>query len=333
MSMMRDALTTENYDREYSNQDLVGRIGLYFRPWWRRLLGITGMVTVLALFDAAAPVLIARGVGLLANVDQDTSSLIMLLAGALLVLRLFYWAANWGRRLWTAMFIGDVTLAMRKDAFDAAMARDLSFYDDNKTGKVVSRITTDTQELSQVILITADIVTQTLEFLLILIVLLTREWRLTLLLLGSMPIVVALALSFRHFARLVTRQGSRSLAVVNDNIQESVTGITVAKNFRQEKVIYEDFSQVNRQSYEVNIRRGFVFALIFPVMNALSGFVIAMVVHVGALMAIEGAILLGAWFLFIQGVDRFWFPVINLSSFWSQLQGGCLLYTSPSPRD
>jgi len=83
MSMMRDALTTENYDREYSNQDLVGRIGLYFRPWWRRLLGITGMVTVLALFDAAAPVLIARGVGLLANMDQDTSSLIMLLAAAL----------------------------------------------------------------------------------------------------------------------------------------------------------------------------------------------------------------------------------------------------------
>ncbi|MDZ4769814.1 MAG: ABC transporter ATP-binding protein [Chloroflexota bacterium] len=312
-------LAADNYDRTYKDDVLFRRATTYFAAHRSRVLAILGLVVIFAVVGAVIPIATALGVEALRLDDRGGVITIIAVLGSIAIGDYFLYRS---RRRLSARLVADIIGAMRKDAFDAAMARDLSFYDDNKTGKVVSRITTDTQELSQVILITADIVTQTLEFLLILIVLLTREWRLTLLLLGSMPIVVALALSFRHFARLVTRQGSRSLAVVNDNIQESVTGITVAKNFRQEKVIYEDFSQVNRQSYEVNIRRGFVFALIFPVMNALSGFVIAMVVHVGALMAIEGAILLGAWFLFIQGVDRFWFPVINLSSFWSQLQGG-----------
>ena len=89
MGMIRAGLMAEAYDREYSNQALIGRIGRYFRPWWRRLLGITGMVTLLALVDAAVPILVARGVGLLAHPDQSTGPLTLLLVVAVLGMRIF----------------------------------------------------------------------------------------------------------------------------------------------------------------------------------------------------------------------------------------------------
>ncbi|CAN5401990.1 hypothetical protein BH10CHL1_BH10CHL1_04710 [soil metagenome] len=89
MGMIRASLTTETYDREYSNQALVRRIGVYFRPWWRRLLAITGMVTLLAVIDALVPILIARGVGLLANTTQDTDRVILLLVIAVISMRIF----------------------------------------------------------------------------------------------------------------------------------------------------------------------------------------------------------------------------------------------------
>ena len=64
---------------------------------------------------------------------------------------------------------------------------------------------------------------------------------LALYLLAFLPVVFLVAVSFRQLARKVTRQGSRAMAAVNDNIQETVTGIGVAKNFRQEALVYEAF--------------------------------------------------------------------------------------------
>ena len=144
----------------------------------------------------------------------------------------------------------------------------------------------------------------------------------TLTLLALTPFVFLLAMAFRRVARFVTREGFRAIAEVNAAIQEAVTGISVAKNFRQEAAIYETFSRVNRQSYGINLRRGFVLSNIFPILNALAGVGTAALVYWGGLSVATGAISLGAWYLFIVSVDRFWFPMINVSAFWSQFQAG-----------
>jgi ATP-binding cassette subfamily B protein len=110
------------------------------------------------------------------------------------------------------------------------------------------------------------------------------------------------------------------MAVVNDNIQETVTGIGVAKNFRQEALIYERFLGVNEQSYTVNMRKGLVISLVFPVLNSLAGFATGIIVVVGAQAVVGGAIGVSVWYLFLQAVDRFWFPVIGIATYWSQFQ-------------
>jgi ATP-binding cassette subfamily B protein len=112
------------------------------------------------------------------------------------------------------------------------------------------------------------------------------------------------------------------MANVNALIKEAVTGIAVAKNFRQEAAIYQTFTQVNQQSYQINVQRGFVLAAVFPTLNALGGVGTALLVYVGGLSVLQGLITYGAWYLFISSLDYFWFPVLNLSAFWSQVQGG-----------
>ncbi|NIV35030.1 MAG: ABC transporter ATP-binding protein, partial [Anaerolineae bacterium] len=104
-------------------------------------------------------------------------------------------------------------------------------------------------------------------------------------------------MGFRRIARMVTRKGFRAIAEVNTAIQEAVTGISVAKNFRQEAAIYDSFSQVNRQSYGINLRRGFVLSNIFPILNALAGVGTAILVYFGGLSVAGEAISLGAWYL------------------------------------
>jgi len=112
------------------------------------------------------------------------------------------------------------------------------------------------------------------------------------------------------------------MANVNSAIQEAITGISVAKNFRQEGAIYGEFSAINAESYRINFRRGLVLSTVFPVLHGLVGIGVALMLYAGGRAAGIGLISAGAWYLFVSTVDRFWFPIMQLAAFWSQFQGG-----------
>ncbi|MGH2594029.1 MAG: ABC transporter ATP-binding protein [Anaerolineae bacterium] len=313
-------LEAEAYDREYSDRVLIRRIAQYVAPYRAQVVLVAVLILAMAIFGAALPILIARGVDALAERSSDL--LFYALVGAVLLSGVLNWAANWWRRRLTQRVTGDVVLALRQDAFRASVQHDLSFYDEFKSGRIVSRITSDTQEFAQVVVLVTDLISQVLLVLILLPILFSIEWRLTLMLLALTPVVYVVAIGFRKIARDVTRQGSRAMAEVNASIQEVVTGIQIAKNFRQERAIYESFSGVNQLAYRINLRRGMVLATIFPLLNALAGVGTALLVYFGGLAAGSGSISPGAWFLFVISVDRFWFPMINIAAFWSQFQAG-----------
>ncbi|MBZ0282104.1 MAG: ABC transporter ATP-binding protein/permease [Anaerolineae bacterium] len=315
-----NSLNQDTYDRQYTDTYLLQRIFSYFRKQRRALASIMTTLLIASITGAVTPIIISNTIGVLES--KSGAEAVFFLVGALFFTILIDYFLGWFRRQVTSRVVGEGISQMRKDAFAAAINRDLAFYDDNKSGKVVSRITSDTQEFANVLVIFSDIFTQFIELIILSVVLMNRSWHLTLLLIFWMPVFGAMALLFRRLSRVVGRQGSRAMAAVNDNIQESVAGISVAKNFRREAMIYSEFVDVNRQSYEINLKRGFVLALVFPTLNALAGFGTGSVVYFGAMAVIGGAINVGSWYLFIQSVERFWWPLINLAGFWSQLQQG-----------
>ncbi len=313
-------LDQERYDRQYSDRELFRRMLTYFRPYVGRLVAVTVAVAVISLAGAALPMLVARAVDdLKANLSLDTAAL---LTGLVLLIGVVTWAANWVRRRLTVATVADVVLQLRQDAFRAVVAHDLSFFDEFSSGRVVSRITSDTRDFGQVVVLITDLSSQVLQSLILAVVLIRTEWHLALLLFSFLPVLFGVALGFRRWARKVTREGMRAMANVNAAIKETVSGIAVAKNFRQEAGIYADFDDANQQSYRVNVRRGFVLSLVFPTLNALGGVGTAILVYVGGMSAVKGMVTAGAWYLFLSSLDRFWFPVLNLSSFWAQIQSG-----------
>jgi ATP-binding cassette, subfamily B, bacterial len=311
-------LEAEKYDRTYDDKALFWRMWETVRSYRRELIGIVVTFTLVAIIFFARTVAIVWAIQDL----EDNSNRVWVLTFALFAMGFTEYWLNWLRRWWLGIVIGRMVERMRQDAFAAALNRDLTFYDTNKTGKIASRITTDTQEFGDVILLTSDVISQLISIVFLVVVLLWDSVFLTFVVLATMPLFVFATMGFRWMARRVTRQGSRAMALVNDNIQESVTGISVAKNFRREQMIYNEFAEVNQISFMTNIRRGFVFALVFPVMNLLIGISMGIVVYVGAESVLQGVITASIWFLFVQSVDRFLFPIINLVSFWSQLQAG-----------
>lgn len=321
MAAVMRGLDPEAYDRQYKDSELVRRILGYFKKHRRKILIATFSTFILSALGAALPIFIANSLEEVGSGSGDSDWLY------LLVLLIFgvgvaNWGVNWVRRQLSSEVIADVILEMRNDAFTAAARQDLSFYDEYNSGRIVSRITSDTEEFGQVVTLSIDLINQLAVAVILIVLLFTIEWRLTFAVLALAPVVSMVAIGFRRLARQVTRQSSRALGEVNKSIQEAVTGIGVAKNFRQEQFIYNEFTGVNHQAYDINVRKGFLLANIFPVLNTLSGVATATLVYFGGRAVISSLIPLSAWYLFVATTDRFWFPVINLSSFWSQFQAG-----------
>ena len=125
---------------------------------------------------------VARGVDAL-SLDM-TDLTLGLLSGAVFLAGVLTWAANWGRRRLVVRMIGDIVLTLRTDAFRAAADHDLSFYDEFASGKIVSRITSDTQEFGQTVVLITDLFSQVIQALILGAVLVSIEGRLSLLLFG-----------------------------------------------------------------------------------------------------------------------------------------------------
>jgi ATP-binding cassette subfamily B protein len=313
-------LASESYDRTYSDRQLVRRLAAYFGAFRKPLLAAGGLVLSVTVLDFISPLIVSRGIDAV-NQTRALEAVLALCAYALTAAVVGY-LLNMARRRVTARLVADVISTLRREAFDAVIHHDLSFFDQYQSGKIISRITSDTQELSQVVLLVTDLISQFATLVALVVVLFGVSWQLTIALLVMAPFVALFGWAFRKLARTVTRTGFRAIAEVNAAIQEAVAGIRVSKNFRQEAAIYAGFRKVNQQSYAVNLRRGFVMANVFPTLNALSGVGTAILVYMGGVSAGAGAISIGAWYLFILSVDRFWFPMTNIASFWSQIQGG-----------
>ena len=312
-------LGTEAYDRKYTDRQLVKRMAVYFTPHARSLTVVVVLLLVIAVSGAVSPIIVSRGVDLMGT-DYSWQSIIIL-CSAILFAGVISWGANWGRRRLTVRMIGDIILSIRSDGFKAAMDHDLSFYDQFSSGRVVSRITSDTQEFGQTVTLVTDLISQIIQVIFLGIVLVIIDLRLSLVLFGFLPVIFIVVLGFRRIARVVTRKGMRAMANVNAAIKETISGIAVAKNFRQEASIFAEFEQANKQSYTVNVQRGLVLAMVFPVLNALGGIGTAILVFVGGISVFQGLITVGVWYLFLQSLDYF-FPVLNLSAFWAQVQAG-----------
>ena len=180
-------LGDEAYDRQYSDRELIKRIIKYFKPQRERFSWVSFYLVTIAITGAATLVIVSRGVDVLA--EQPESKVIIWLVGAVFVVGIYSWCANWLRRRLLTRIVGDVILKLRSDAFQATSKHDLSFYDEFASGRIVSRITTDTRDFGQLIIIVTDLISQIMEALILVGVLISIEWRLSLWISLFLPIL------------------------------------------------------------------------------------------------------------------------------------------------
>jgi len=313
-------LEAEEYDRIYKDKVLLKRIFHYFGPYKRSMAIVILFLTISSLTYAFVPVLVSIAIN---NLETNRNILYLtFLLSVILGLNLFSWVFNYYTVRFSVHVIANVVLDLRKDAGQAVLNHDLSFFDRNPIGKIVSRTNTDSRDFGQTVDLTLQLISSVLVIIFILIVMAFINLILLLITIITFPLFFVLALSFRKVARSKTLLGQRALASVNAFVKESFSGIQIAKTFRQEEKLYNNFNEVNTTSYKVNMRRAFILNAIFPSLGIIQGIVLTLLVFYGGSSVLGNTISIGELSLFIQGLTYLFFPLLTLASFWPTFQTG-----------
>ena len=134
------------------------------------------------------------------------------------------------------------------ETYISLQEHDLMFFDKESTGKIMSRITNDSQELAEMLNIISQFASNFFILITVLVWMFVVNWRLSFITLGMAPFVMLVALIFRKITRMTTGDWRAAIGEVNASFQESVSGISVAKAFGREKKSKEEAAQKN---YEV----------------------------------------------------------------------------------
>lgn len=242
--------------------------------------------------------------------------------GLVFSLNVFGWVFNYFRRRKISRIIGDVVLDLRSDSTKAVLMHDLSFFDRNPIGKIVSRVNTDSSDIGQVVELSLDLVSSFFIVIFLLIVMALMNLMLFFVTLITFPLFFIVAFAYRKIARERALLGQRALASVNAYVKESFSGIQIAKTFRKETKLYETFNEVNNISYKVNLRRGFTFSIVWPALSMIQGLVLTLIIFLGGASVLNGSISIGDLNLFLSGLNFLFFPLISIASFWPVFQTG-----------
>jgi len=229
---------------------------------------------------------------------------------------------NYFQQINSAKMIGNVVLDLRRDATEATLNHDLSFFDKYPTGKIVSRINSDGKDFAQTVELTIQLISSVLIIIVLIFFMLFINLILALIFLAFIPLFFIVAFSFRKITRKKTLLGQRARANVNSFVKESISGIQIAKTFRREQKLYDRFNKINEQSYQVNLRRAWVLNTIYPTLGVIQGIIIALFVYFGGLGTLNNVISGGDLYLFIQSIWLLLFPIFTIASFWPQFQAG-----------
>lgn len=149
MSLISAGLEKSDYDRSYSDRELVHRIVGYFRPYKWHLLAITIAVAISGLAGGLVPLFISN---VLDGLESGLAfNAITLLVGTVILASVINFTTNAISQEITARAVQGTIVDLRKDAFDALLERDMSFFDDQKLGRLASRVSNDTNDFGQTV--------------------------------------------------------------------------------------------------------------------------------------------------------------------------------------
>jgi ABC-type multidrug transport system fused ATPase/permease subunit len=214
-----------------------------------------------------------------------------------------------------------IVFNIRKDLFKHVEGLSLSFFDKNPVGRLVTRVTNDVEALNEMytgvlVYIFKDI------FIIIgiLIAMLTLNVKLALVIVSSVPFVVAGALIFKKHDREAYRDVRMKLAKINSSLSENISGVKTVQIYHKEEKMFNKFDSINKSYFQASMKQLTIFALFRPAVDLLSTLTLAGLLWFGGRKVLNQEIPVGVLFAFVSYLMQFFQPIFDLTEKYDILQ-------------
>jgi len=210
---------------------------------------------------------------------------------------------------------------MRMQIYSHLQRLDLSFYDRNPVGRLMTRVTTDVDVIND--LFTSGVVAAFGDLFMlvgIMVTLLWMDWRLALIAFSVLPLILVLAQWFRHNVRDSYRKVRLRIARINAFLNEHINGMATVQLFRREHVNYGRFELINRDHRDANVEQIFFYAVFLPAVEFVAAIATALILWFGGGFVLNNTLTLGSLVAFILYAGRFFRPISDMSEKFNTLQ-------------
>lgn len=300
---------------------MIKRFISYYKPHKKLFFIDMFFALMISVFDLIFPIFTRNMI----NVIIPEGRMDLLLKWTIVMMFLFVlrYISNYIVSYWGHVLGVRIEHDMRSEIFSHLQTLPFSYYDNNKTGHIMSRIVNDLRDITELahhgpedLFISAVMLVGSF------VVLIRIDWRLTLVLFSFIPLIIIFIISKRSRMSNSFRKVREKIADVNSQLENSISGVRVAKSFTNEEFEIEKFNEGNmhfsnsrKESYKVMAEFASGIGIMSSILNLL-------VISLGGFFVYKEMIDIGDLFAFTLYVNFFMQPIRRLADFAQQYQDG-----------
>ena len=291
---------------------VLKRLMQYVRPYWKTLALVSFFLLLGTGLHLLPPLIQKRVIDQV--IAQSDLSRLPLLIGVLIAIHFFTQLVDFGDMYFRHVVGEKFIFDLRVRIYDHLQGLSLSFYENTSTGELMSRVSSDVNQLER--FITHGVALTVADFLRLIgasLILLLLDWQLALIMLVPMPLMAVGLYFFNQRARPIYRRVRDRLGDINSSLQDKLSGIRVVQAFEQEESELSEFRKVSRDYLEERILAIRTWSTFFPAFRFITALGGALVLGFGARMVVNDRLSLGTLVAFLSYIVSFYQPLRRLT--------------------
>lgn len=299
---------------------IVKRLLKYVKPFIKELVVAFLLVMIVVGLDLIGPLFMARVIDELGKDDVVFSKIIVIVVIYLGVLAIGTFI-SYKQTILLQTTGQKIIYDIRKDVFDHIETLSISQFNQIPIGKLVTRVTSDTDTLNQLYTdVIINLFRNIITIIVVFVIMFIMDFRLTLYILAVVPFVYVASVIFRKFSREAYRKVRANVSVINGFLSEHLSGMKLIQIFNREEKKFKEFKQKNVVLNRSFLRQTLTFSLYRPFMYLLFVASLVIILWVGSLDVMSGVITFGILFAFTQYISKFFGPIQDLAEKFDVLQ-------------
>ena len=291
---------------------------------YKFIFGFVAISAILiSIFSTLTPYLVKIAVDDYLSVGkyEDFILLIALMIANLVLTVVFMFLFSYYANLLGQNVIYDIRLKLFKHILDFKM----SYFDKSSVGRLVTRAVNDMETIASIFsqglfMIVADL----MQMLIVIFVMLTLSWKLSLAVFIILPFILLATRKFQKSMKVAFNEVRSEVANLNSFVQERISGMKIVQLFNRQDIEYDNFVKINNEHKNAWLKTVWYNSIFFPIAELSTSITIGLIVWFGGLNSIleDSNITLGIIFLFIQLSQMLFRPLRQIADKFNTLQMG-----------